>query len=336
MNTFVFLIFTFFIHAVNADYCQDTLSLEKKKELINKSIYLVEDIECVRETLRWLISNNRHYTGKNENNIIDKRILKKSPYFVEKVKKKNGKYHWRITNRHFLKRSTSRLPASVDNLAQNPKENKHNLSLGIYLGSASVASIDTLSNTKESAVADVGMGVNIKWSHLWTPHVNFYAIGTLKKYKFRVADKRSLTASNIKQTYIGTGIDFKLNDRFTLSPEVGLAESFILKSNGGNQLLIDTLNIPLLSLSTKTKLITFKSGFSFDLNLSSGIMLATKHKGVETDSGFFYNFGIGSSYDFGNNLLYINTSIANNKFKNGVGEQTSKDLALNIGFGWNF
>ncbi len=247
-----------------------------------------------------------------------------------------------IKNTPHLIESKSRLPASVEKSEEKKKEIKapkksiQTLAIGFYSGIASIASTDTVSNVKETAVSDLGYGLTFSWSHHWSEKTSFFAVGSLKKFDFRVADNRTISKASVTHGYVGTGIDFKLGNRFSLAPGVGIGESLVLNSNGGAELSIDKINIPTLSLSTKTKLITFKSGFSFDLNIRAGSMLPTNQKGYKTETGYYYNIGLGSNYDLSGKKLFIDTGMTSRKLKIGPADQSSKDLGLNVGLGWTF
>lgn len=333
VRVFVYFLFMFFIYSVSADDCKGNLSKKRKMLFINSSAYDVDDIKCEDHSLKWFISNNRYRFKTPFRKSI---LIKKTPYHVEDLKMSRGTYQWHITNTPYLKKTSSRLPASVEKKSKIPSKPTQALSFGFYFGSASIASVDTTIDAKESAVTDLGYGINATWAHLWTDRVSFFAVGSLKKFKFKVANNRSLSKSSVTHRYIGAGVNFKLGNRFSLAPGIGIGESLILNSSGGGNISIDKLSIPVVSLSSKIKLITFKSGFSLDLNVRAGAMLSTSQKGVETKTGHYYNFGVGSSYDLGSKKLFINTGVTNRKLKIGVADQTSKDLGLNVGFGWSF
>lgn len=280
------------------------------------------------------------------------KLIASSPYSVDDVTIDNCIYTWYISNKKYIfkarqvkQRSIASTEVPVETEEElapnktdklNKKENIQSFSAILYSGVSSLASTDKTSGTSEKAVSSLGYGIGVVWSHLWTKRVSFFAIGTLKKFDFKTSSARSLSEASSTQSYIGTGLNIKLGDRFTLTPGLGMGESLILNSDGGTQLSIDKISIPTISLGTKVKLYKFKSGFSFDLNLRGGILLPTSQKGYKSEQGQYYNLSIGSNYDLNGKNLFINTGITNRELEVGDAKQISKDLGISVGVGWSF
>ena len=338
VRVYVYFLLLFFTYSSFAEEC--SLSPKRKRFLIKSSLYPVDDIKCAGENQKWFISNKRHIF---KTAFDKKKLIENSPYQVDSLVSKRGVYQWHITNDVYLSKRKSRSIASTKEIESESTQNiepatkpTQAFSVGLYAGSASITSTDALSNSTESTVSDLGYGLNLSWAHLWTDKVSFFVVGNLKRFDFRVANNRTILKSSVTHSYIGTGINLKFGARFEVTPEVGIGESLILTSNGGSSLSIDKIKIPTTSLSTKIKLITFKSGFSFDFNARAAMMLATDQKGIKTESSYYYRVGLGSSYDVWNKKLLINAGYTRQDLEVGTAKQVSKDIGLSVGLGWSF
>jgi hypothetical protein len=273
-------------------------------------------------------------------------FIKSSPYPVDDIKCVDKKHIWNISNkRYFIQNTVAKKNRTVASVKQENKTLKKNevqkkptqaLFVGLYSGIASISSVDTTANAKAEATASLGYGLTLAWTHFWTDKISFFAVGSLKKFDFKVASNRTISKGSVTHGYVGAGVNFKLGERFVMTPGLGVGESLILNSNGGNSLFIDKINIPTISLSTKTKLTSFKNGFSFDLKTRVGLMLPTDQKGIKTKTGYYYNLGLGSSYDLSGKMLLIDASYTGRKLKIGTANQGSKDIGLSVGVGWSF
>lgn len=268
-------------------------------------------------------------------------LILSSPYPVDNVTMQNCLYQWHISNKRFLKSPPEkrlRKIASVEvaPTKKNTPKNIQEFSLSLYSGVASISATDTLSQATEKAVSDVGHGIGVHWSHLWTEKLSFFAFGKFKKVEFKTSKDRTLENPSLTQNEIGTGLKVKVLDRFSLTTEIGMRESIFLNSDGGTELSIFKLSLPTVSLSTGMKLVQFASGFSLDLKLNAGTLLASKQKGYQTKQGIFYSAEIGSGYDLHEKTLFIRTGMAIRDIEIGNATQKSKDLGLTVGIGWNF
>jgi hypothetical protein len=219
---------------------------------------------------------------------------------------------------------------------QEEKSNQQGMYLSLFSGFASLSSVDVTSGVAVNAVSDMGYGATVVWSHHWSETLKYFAVGSVKSFKFKMGEGRSLLDASGTQSYFGTGITYKLG-KHSYSLGLGLGESFILNSvSGGTEFSIKKASIPSVSLSGLHPLAYFKSGFNFSLGWRAGYMLAAEQDGYSTKGGDYFSLNFGSNYDLSGTILNIQTSYTQREIEVGSADQSSKEFGINIGVGWSF
>lgn len=248
------------------------------------------------------------------------------------------------------KKKTDRSIASVQDKKESPQESPENyvlkreeekpkiqgLYVSLFTGIASISSEDSTSGRTERAVSNMGYGATAVWTHHWSDTLKYFAVGSIKSFKFKMGEGRTLSDAQQTQSYIGTGLTYKPG-KHSYSLGVGVGESFILNSvSAGTEFSIKKASIPSVSVSGMHPLASFKSGFSFALGWRAGYLLAAKQEGYSTKAGHYFNAGIGSNYNLNGTILNIQTSYTQRQLEIETATQKSKEFGVSLGVGWSF
>ncbi len=268
------------------------------------------------------------------------------PYPTDSVTCHEGKPTWIISNKRFMLRSQRgfhRTPSSIEpkqEIIKSPKVIIRNPKIGFQysfnFGSASIKSVDSVSNVEATAVSDIVYGVTLSWQHLWSKRLNAFFVGSAKNYNFRVSDSREISQGAITQGFVGVGLSSQITKDLSFSSVLGIGDSLVLESDGDANITVEKLVIPSFSLSTKYTWFEFESGFNIGSQLRLGGMHPSDTGKYEVSSGYFYAVGFSSQYKKDDKFYSIGTMYIQREFEIDDAKQTTRNLELSVGFGWQF
>lgn len=268
------------------------------------------------------------------------------PYPTDSVKCHKGKPTWIISNKRFMfkpQRDFHRTPSSVEPKQQRiespqviKQDPKIDFQYSFNFGSASIKSVDSISNVEATAVSDIVYGVSVSWQHLWSKRLNAFFVGSAKNYNFRVSDSREISQGAITQGFVGVGLNYQIAKDLSISPALGVGDSLILESDGDANISVEKLVIPSFSLSTNYTWFEFESGFKVGSQLRLGGMYPSDTGKYEVSSGYYYAAGFSSQYKKNNKFYSIGTMYIQREFEIDDAKQTARNLELSVGFGWQF
>lgn len=202
-------------------------------ELYMLAPHEIADIECSKEEPDNYVYRNVGERASSEDQLLFiEKVLAKTNLEYDDVRiDEKGILRWTITNDRYMKGPGQRGLASIED---KPKKKTHAFYVEFYSGAVNISSTDLTSNVSEKAFSKMSNAINVVWSHLWTDNVSYFFVGSLKRHDFEVSNNRTISDTNVIQHYIGTSLRFKLSDRISLSPGLGLGQSLILSSSGAN------------------------------------------------------------------------------------------------------
>lgn len=276
-------------------------------------------------------------------------LVLESPYNVKDVDC-SSKHPWtyRLTIENYGKEKRERSIASVqverelktlgDKLVNEKKGNqtKHSLQVGSFYGAASLAATDKASKATEKSASDIGYGAHVVWGHKWSENLNYFFVGTLRKFNFKTSLGRFIEKSSVSQAYVGTGLNVRITERLRLIPGVGLGQSLLLTSDGSSKLEIKKITIPAASLGISFDLLKFESGFNLSAKLRAGGLIPTRENGVATEFGHYQAIGLSSNFGAFGQSLNISTTYTQRSLETESLNQRSSELGVIIGIGWEF
>ncbi len=287
-----------YVQYLQAKPCSE-YSQEDMQDLIKKSPYTVNSIDCRNGVFVWDISNRKYFNHK--------------------------------TTR--LKNTNSRKLASVDGESEHVKVQMFYAS--ISGASALISQTDSLTNVTETAASDLGLGISMIWSHKWSQRFEIYAVGSFKSFRFKVDTSRTLKNPNMTQAYMGFGGKYKF-DRASIGVGIGQGESIMLSSNGTGEITLEKIAIPTVSVDTTTRLFQSENKFNLNLNLRYGQMLSADRAGYKVESGRYYSIGLSSTREFFGRKYNLGFNYTDRKIELDSSDQDAKEVSLTVGSGWSF
>ena len=210
------------------------------------------------------------------------------------------------------------------------------LYIGAHLSSKSLNATDLVSGENEISTSDLSYGLNLEWQHYWTKNLGFLFQFSYSKYDFKVSTNKSLVDENINKVSGRVGIKYSPSSSHSYLFQTGLEEKLLLTSETSTSLRIDKNTVPTLSVSGKHIFKTFSDRFHLLGSWEGGVHIGTTQPNYSTDPGLFWSLGFGSSFRDNNKFFNIDIKYAQSSLAASRLEQTTKEVSISIGTGFEF